>query len=122
MSCSAREGLKLFQFTVSDCGDPGIAHSINLGDTLFNGGGFFACDTGYVGGGAADCLDTGSWGTLPTCDPIGESFMSVQTCCGYRLMALRNLCNIPNMYVNFTTLNCDEPVLRCMATAEIIRC
>ena len=56
-----------------DCGDPGIANSDLLGNTVFAGSAFINCHAGYTGSGSATCLNIGIWNpaTLPTCTPKG---------------------------------------------------
>ena len=58
---------------ILDCGTPTIPNgSLQAGSsTKYAGTATVVCDTGYTGGGAATCLDTGSWATLPTCNPVG---------------------------------------------------
>lgn len=52
---------------------PTIEHGTLAGETTYGGFGFVTCNAGYERAGPAspDCLATGNWDTLPTCDPKG---------------------------------------------------
>ena len=58
-----------------------IPHGTIDGDTTFWGTANVNCKIGYEPGGPAYCLDSGSWDTLPQCNPVGEcqSYINIGT-------------------------------------------
>ena len=73
--CSMRKTATSCSNVIIDCLEPDIDNGSlqNGSETVFDGSATVKCNLGYEGGGTATCLDTGSWDTLPTCAPVGES-------------------------------------------------
>ena len=57
---------------LTECPEQNVANGDLTGELFYTGSAVVNCDSGYEGGGAAECGSNGAWTSVPTCTPIGK--------------------------------------------------